>query len=172
LGIISSAFFPDIKTETIKETYRALPKLILALGIFTGIFAVLSGLVSVLVFYVFTAGIPEPDRRFPVMVCVYVIILVSLPFFIRAAAGFAAGDRGFNSLFKPSFRMGASLYFKFLLIGLIAFIISFLIRLTPLNKFGTVGDIIVLILTSVILGVLAALAWNIYRRDLERRAAK
>jgi len=164
-------FFPDAGV-TLKETFRTLPKLVLILGIFTGVFSAISGLVSVLVFYAITAGIPEPSRRFPVMVCVYVIILLSLPLFIRAVSGFASGDRGFRSLLKSSLRMGAPLYMKFLLIGTAAIILSFLIRLTPLAALGTAGTVITLILTSIILGILTAAAWNIFKRDIERSAGK
>ena len=165
-----AAFFPDVGAGSFKDTYRTLPKLILILGIFAGVFAVISGLVSVLVFYVFSVGIPEPDRRFPVMICIYIVILASIPFFIRAFTGFAAGDRCFKSLLKSSVRMGGPLYLKILIIGLIAVFLSFLIRLLPITAPEPAGDIITLALTSVVLGAATAASWIIFRKDTERRA--
>jgi hypothetical protein len=172
-----AVLFADPEAKKLSETFRDLPKLVLTLGIFTFAFAVISGLVSVLVFYVFAAGSPEPDRRFPVMISVYIIIILSLPFFIKAFTGFAAGDTSFGSLLKSSIGMGAPLYLKFLVIGAVAFFLSFLIRFTPIDTLGAAGDIIVFVLTSIVLGMGTAAAWTVYKRDIEqkdteRRAAK
>jgi len=157
--------FPGLTRRTLPERFAALPKLAAVLGIFTLGFAVLSGLLSLLVFYVLAADIQEMGRWTPVTVVVLAVLLLSLPFFARAFAGFAAGDDSLGSLFKESLRMGAPLYLKYLVLSAIAFGLAFLIRILLAGTGDPVGTLAMFILTALVFGAAIPVSWQIFRRE-------
>ena len=166
--IVPKQIFPGPARRTFPESFAELPKLAAALGVFTLGFTVLSGLLSLLVFYVLAAGIPEMVRWTPVTVVVLAVLLLSLPFFTRAFAGFAAGDGSIRSLFKGSLRMGAPLYLKYFVLSAIAFGLAFLTRMLLAGTGNPAGTLASLILTALVFGAAIPFSWQIYLRELAR----
>jgi len=168
LGAAPCAVFLTAQKKTLKESLLSLSKLAAALAVFTIAFAVISGLAAALVFYVLATGLPEESRRAPLTACIYIILLLSLPFFARVFSGFAAGDTGFASLIKASARMGALLYAKLLIPCAAAYALALLIRWL-LAGAGLPGNIFALALTAIAFGFAIPVSWHIYSAGLARQ---
>gem|GEM_PF-2727545 len=171
------AFFPKqvltgLCERTFSESFTSLPKLIAVLGIFALGFAVLSGLVSVLVFYVLAAGLSEAERQTPVLAGVVIVLLLSLPFFARAFSGFAAGEMDFKRLFTGSLRVGAALYLRYLVLSAIVFGLALMLRVFIPASAGPAASLLTLILTSLVFGAAIPASWIIYEMAVRRMAAK
>ena len=160
-------FFVSVRKTSFSKSFKELPSLIGVMAVFVCAFAVISGLISTLVFYVLASGQEEPARRLPVTAAVLLITLLSAPFFIRAFAGFASGDKDFLTLLAGSVRMGGLLYVKYLALGVVSFALSYLIRLLPFSGSGAAGTAVTLILTSIVFGVLVYVSWRIYEKKLQ-----
>jgi len=161
--------FPGLSRPALSESLAALPKLLAILGFFTLGFAAVSGLLSLLIFYVLSAGLPEMERRTPVMAGVVIVLLLSLPFFARAFAGFAAGEAETGGLFRGSLRMGGPLYSKYLILSAIAFGLALLIRVFLGSPGSLSGALATLVLTSAVFGAAIPVSWVLYRQDRLRR---
>ncbi len=125
-------------------------------------FSVLCGLLSVLIYYVILAGLPESDRRMPVLVMIAVVLVLSLPFYARAICGFISGGHSFKQLLTGSLKMGRPLYLKYLVLCAAVYGLSWLIRLLPVT-----ADLAVLqlILTAVVIILSLPLAYRIFKKD-------
>ena len=172
LYLAPKQIFFGLPHQMFSETFTGLPKLIAVLGIFTLGFAVISGLVSVLVFYVLAAGSPEASRQTPVLFGVVIVLLVSLPFFARAFAGYAASEAGFKRLFTGSLRMGAALYLRYLVLSAIVFGLALMLRVFIPASAGPAASLITLVLTSLAFGAAIPVSWVIFQNDGPAAAAK
>ena len=155
--------FNGTASRTLSDVFRDLPKLLGVFFIFIVIFSVISGLLSVLIFYGLASGIPEETRRTPINICVIIIAILSIPFFTQAFAEFASGENNFKTLLKNSFRIGLLRYAKYLGTGAIAFGLAMLIRML-FFQIGAepLSTLLSLIITSAVLGIAVPITWILH----------
>ena len=164
LGSVPGMVFPGASKRTIGEGFKTMPRLLAVLGIFIAIFAVISGFVSLFVFQAVYSGTPNPAATSVVNTCIAIIIILSLPLYIRAFSGHAGGEKGFRKLLSGAVRMGGLLYIKFLAIGVVCFGLSYLIRVLtgtlPIPASILIGSL----LTALVLGAALLVSWRILGR--------
>jgi len=127
LSIAPPRVFTASSGGTFTENLRGLPKLIGVLAIFGVIFVVLSGIITSIVSGAVFPG-DSSSAASLINICVIIFAVISLPFYMRAFAGYAGGDRGFGPLLFGSVRMGGLLYLKYLGIGTAVFVLAFFVR--------------------------------------------
>lgn len=175
---------PELNGSTFAENMRGLPKLIGVLVIFGAVFVVLSGLISLLLPRAVFPG-NQPLAADLINICVTILAVISLPFYMRTFAGYAGGDRGFLPLLSGNVRLGWLLYLKYLGIGAAAFAIAYLVRYLTYGAAASAGamsipmggvimhdnagTLMALVLTSLVLGAALLLAWKVYTVEKDRQ---
>ena len=156
------AVFSSAPERTFPESLKTLPILVAALAVLACVFAAVSALISLLVFYALASGLTVPDRNMPLAICVYALILLSLPFLAHAFAGFASGKTSVPGLLKSSIRMGVRAYIRLLAPCAVAYVLSLLARLLLAETGSLPGNIAALILASAFFGAAIPITWHIY----------
>jgi hypothetical protein len=159
LKVAPGEIFANAPRRTFAELLRSLPKLIGILVIFALAFAVISGLLALLLYYVIFAGLSPIERKTPIFIATAILVVLSSPFFARSFAIFASGESRFRPIFANSLRMGGRLYIKYLLLGTVSFGLALLIRLVLSELPEPFGLILMLALTSLVFGVAIPLSW-------------
>ena len=170
LTVLPPRVFTGLRGIAFSENIRCLPKLIGVLAIFGVAFAVLSRLIILIIWNaVFHGDISLAAGT--VNICMIVLALASLPFYTRAFAGYAGGDRRFGTLLSGSIRIGGLLYLKYLGMGVAAFVLAYFVRyLTPRDT--APSGIGALVLTALVLGAALLLAWKAYAVEKRCRASQ
>ena len=160
--------FPGTVSRTLTGSINKLSGLVLVLVVFAAAFAILAGLVTLLIYRVFFSGVIGPALN-AINISIVIIVILSLPFFISAFSLYASGESAVKPLFTGSVHMGGLLYIKYLAIGAIAFGLAYFIHVLAGGLPGIPGVIVTQILTSLVLGAALIVSWRIYSK---RRAGK
>jgi hypothetical protein len=159
-GMVST----ESAVRTFSENLRALPKLIIVYAIFAAVFAILSQILTQIVAYsVFSGNLEKASVM--INICVAALTIVSLPFFMQAFAAFANGKTGFSRLLAGTFRMGGSVYGKYLLLGAFSYFLAYCIRTLTEGMPAPAGMFSTHIPTALLFGASLYLVLQIYRKE-------
>lgn len=152
--------------RTVAGILRALPKLACALAVFAAVFACISGALSMLIYHVFAAGLPAPERKTPILAAVIAILVLSLPFWAQAFSRFASGDGAGESasrFLREGARIGRLAYLRFLAIGAAAFGLALAIRFLCGFLAQPAGEVASPLLTAAVFGAAIPLSFAVHQ---------
>jgi hypothetical protein len=163
LSFAAEPVFGKEARRSVSANLRELPRLVVFLLVMLAVFACLSGLIAVLIYYVIAAGQQIAQRGIAIDASAFVLMMFGLPFFLSAYARFASGVReGFAALFKKAVRMGWRGYLRLLAVGASAMGAATALRylMGSMNPFSdhVIGSLIV----AIVFGVALPLSWSVH----------
>ncbi|MCL2111644.1 MAG: hypothetical protein FWH32_05290 [Clostridiales bacterium] len=162
LKSVPHRYIKTASQHTFAESFRTLPALMGVFGIFAVAFAVLTGIIAVVVYIVASSSGLAASWEAVFVACEIVLAILTLPFFMRAFAGFAGGEKDRRRLLSASIHIGGLPYVKHLVLGAATIGILELIWLLTEGMSAPMGMFVLCILAAALGGAAILLVWRIH----------